>query len=74
MANEEIFVSHDAYQILKYRDWQWLQNVAEEHHGRQLHGRILHVWRWGAVLYKAIQHWQEAASDKIKWAEKIGTK
>ena len=39
--------------VFRYRDWAWIQIVAGQNNGRQLHGRILKTWRWERPLYKA---------------------
>jgi ribonuclease HI len=59
--------------VLNHRNWKWVQNVAACNKGRQLHGRILSVWRWEAILYKYAKEnlqgedWQVKAQTKPEW-------
>jgi hypothetical protein len=40
------------FQVLHYKDWQWIQLIASQNGGNQLHCRELHTWRWERPLYK----------------------
>ena len=59
------------YQVLRYKDWQWIQNVADANSGSQQHHRKLRAWRWERSLYKFFDRksetWGEAAEDEKKW-------
>ena len=64
------------YRVLRYRDRSWLARVEAENQGRQLHCRILRVWRWETPLVKyGNAHeadWHELALDKRKWLRELG--
>jgi len=64
--------------IFAHRDWKWIQEVAERNSGRQLHCRILKVWRWERPFYKfagtdwklaavSSDYWRESEKDFITW-------
>jgi len=56
--------------IFAHRDWKWIQEVAERNSGRQLHCRILKVWRWERPFYKfAGTDWKLAAVNSDYWRE-----
>eukprot|EP00928_Gymnodinium_smaydae_P067897 TRINITY_DN50909_c0_g1_i1.p2 TRINITY_DN50909_c0_g1~~TRINITY_DN50909_c0_g1_i1.p2 ORF type:complete len:109 (+),score=7.57 TRINITY_DN50909_c0_g1_i1:410-736(+) len=54
------------YKLLRYRHWEWIQNVAVSNKCRQKHGKRLRIWRWERPVYKCChgQVWQELAQDK----------
>ena len=58
--------------IFAYRDWEWIQSIASQNHGRPLHGRILKTWRWERPFYKfAGTYWKQEASDNFPvWLSK----
>ncbi len=54
--------------IFAYKDWAWIQTVARENSGRQLHGRCLKIWRWERPLYKAFgDDWKSIAREEDHW-------
>ena len=59
------------FQVLRFKDWQWIQNVANQNYGNQLHCRQLHVWRWERPLYKFFEtrpeSWGQIAVDEQEW-------
>ena len=38
--------------VLRHKDLAWIQQVASDNRGRQLHCRILKTWRWEASIFK----------------------
>ena len=55
--------------VFGHKDWDWIQLVASQHNGRQLHGRRLRTWRWERPLYKCFSDsWKALASDQSEWA------
>ncbi len=65
------------FKILNHKNWRWIQSVAIANGGRQLHGRILKVWRWEALVYRFFVEnlpgvdWQSAAQDANQWRDLI---
>lgn len=62
--------------VLRYRDRAWLNSVEEQNAGRQLHCRILKVWRWEYPLAKYAKSvdardWHILARDKRSWLENL---
>jgi len=61
--------------ILQHKNLQWLNTIASQNNGRQLHGRILRTWRWESPLQSFIEelhpgvHWVELAQDSDAWRE-----
>ena len=59
------------FQVLKFRNWAWIQNIADQNNGQQLHGRRLHVWRWERPLYSFFRPkgltWEQQANDNVNW-------
>ena len=61
------------HQVLLLTNWSWIQLIASQNSGSQLHCRMLKVWRWERPLYKFfLGHnkyscWEEAAADKHVW-------
>ena len=54
--------------VFQHKDWSWIQAVARDNHGRQLHGRNLRTWRWERPLYKYLgENWQQQAADIENW-------
>jgi len=54
--------------IFQHKDWTWIQTIAHENRGRQLHGRNLRTWRWERPLYKFFgENWQSQAADIEHW-------
>jgi hypothetical protein len=39
------------YHVLLHKNRRWINRIAEANHGRQLHCRCFHVWRWEKLLY-----------------------
>ena len=64
-------VSHDperlTLKVLNYKSWAWIQSVAENNSGNQLHCRRLRTWRWERGLCKYDRNWQTTALDKQLW-------
>ena len=61
------------FQVLHYKDWQWIQLIASQNSGNQLHCRKLHTWRWERPLYKFFQDredsWEQVAANKAEWQQ-----
>ena len=57
------------YKVLTFKSWRWIQTVAEENRGCQLHGRRLRTWRWERPMYKLFTNdrWENLAQDKQSW-------
>ena len=59
--------------VLLHKNWAWLQVIADQFNGRQLHGRKLKVWRWDALIYRFFDEnypgtsWMQAAQDNTEW-------
>ncbi len=55
--------------IFGHKDWEWIQSIADQNAGRQLHERILKTWRWERPLYKFFgTHWKYTAMrDPVWW-------
>ena len=49
------------FRILKYKNWAWIKKIADQNNGRQLHCRILRIWRWERSLYKWDPNWSDKA-------------
>ena len=55
--------------VLLHKNWEWLQTIAMQNNGRQLHGRRLKIWRWEALIYTFFREnhpstlWFELAQD-----------
>eukprot|EP00973_Karenia_brevis_P004047 556931-Karenia_brevis.AAC.1 len=32
--------------VFRHKDWNWIQQIASQNNGRQLHCRYLRTWRW----------------------------
>ena len=57
--------------VFNHRDWAWIQTIAVQNGGRQLHGRYLKTWRWERPLYKYHgNEWRTIARDTELWADK----
>ena len=55
--------------VFKHKDWAWIQVVARENHGSQLHGRHLKTWRWERPLYRYFgEGWQTTQAESY-WGE-----
>ena len=55
--------------VFGHKDWDWIQVVASQNNGRQLHGRRLRTWRWERPLYKFFgDNWKVFAQDPAEWA------
>ena len=63
------------YQVLKYKDMNWICLVASQNSGNQLHCRRLRTWRWERPLFKYFEDrpctWQESAADKEQWLQQV---
>ena len=61
--------------VLRYTDWAYIQQIAVQNSGRQLHCRRLRTWRWERQMYKYFPSspsaWLEAAQDKKLWASSL---
>ena len=61
------------FQVLHYKDWQWIQLIASQNNGNQLHCRKLHTWRWERPLYKFFLsrgiYWEQAATNDVEWQQ-----
>jgi len=40
--------------VLLHENWEWLQTIAIQNNGRQLHGRCLKIWCWEALIYSLV--------------------
>ena len=60
-----------SHRILQHKCWHWIQQVAAQNQGNQLHGRRLRVWRWEAPFYKYHnqESWQHVAQDRDSWEQ-----
>ena len=55
--------------VFGFKDWEWIQTIASQNNGRQLHGRRLRTWRWERPLYKCFgDNWKDLAQDPAEWA------
>jgi len=61
------------HKVLAHKCWRWIQTVARQNRGNQLHGRRLRTWRWERPLYKYLgdECWETAAQDKLEWNSKL---
>jgi hypothetical protein len=65
------------YNILLQKNWDWIQSVASQNNGRQLHGRCLKIWRWEALIYKFCREnypdtsWVDMAQDSYEWTQLV---
>ena len=61
------------FQVLHYKKLQWIQLIASQNGGNQLHCRKLHTWRWERPLYKFFADregsWQQSAANKTEWQQ-----
>ena len=54
--------------VFAHKDWLWIQTIANNNAGRQLHGRYLKTWRWERPLYNFYgRGWQSRAQNKELW-------
>ena len=54
--------------LFNFKDSAWLKRIEAENDGRQLHGRILRVWRWESAFFKSFGvKWKETAADRGHW-------
>ena len=60
-----------SYQVMRYKDWAWLQKIMAAHKGSQLHCRKLRTWRWETQLRKLFENtgepWTTVAADSRRW-------
>ena len=67
----------ETYKVFCFKDWRWIQGVAEENAGNQLHCRRLRVWRWERPMVKYFEDgqdgstWQAKAQDKESWTSQL---
>ena len=60
------------YRALLHKRWDWIQMIAAEFKGNQLHGRKLKIWRWEQKIYKHFKEsWLDVAYDKSVWNEHV---
>ena len=60
------------FDVFRYRDWNWIQEIADENRGRQLHCRNLKTWRWERPIYLYFgRGWQNIATDEQIWMSKV---
>ena len=59
------------HRVLHHKLWRKVQDIAVEHDGDQLHGRVLRIWRWEHILYSFFRQasWTEVAQNQTKWSE-----
>ncbi len=66
--NEDTCARAETFELLCYRNWQWIEQTAARNRGNQLHGRRFHVWRWEQILYKTFPtsswSWMDEAQDE----------
>ena len=59
--------------VLRHKNWEWIQTIANNNNGRQLHGRCLKIWRWESLIYNFFREnrpesrWSELAQDGEEW-------
>ena len=54
--------------VFGHKDWDWIQGIAQQNKGRQLHGRCLRIWRWERPMYKCLGNdWKILAQDESEW-------
>ena len=60
-------------QVLQFKSWACIQQVAAANLGNQLHGRRLHTWRWEQKIYNLFpgEDWQTKAQDKADWHQQL---
>jgi hypothetical protein len=55
--------------VFRHKDWAWIQTIANQNRGRQLHGRYLREWRWERPMFKCFgDSWKSLAHDASEWA------
>ena len=58
-----------------HKNWNWIQLIARQFNGRQLHGRCLKIWPWESLIYKFFREnhpnttWFELAQDSYEWSQ-----
>ena len=63
--------------ILLDKNREWINLIAQNNNGRQLHGRYLHIWRWEALIYKYFEanfpgeNWRDVAQIPERWHELV---
>ena len=61
--------------VLLHKNWDWIQTIANQNSGSQLHGRRLKIWRWEALIYNYFREnlpgtpWFELAQDSYEWTQ-----
>ena len=56
--------------VYNHKDWAWIQFIASQNGGRQLHGRYFKAWRWERPLYNYLGiGWKSRAADFNEWME-----
>ena len=54
--------------VFGHTDWDWIQGIAQQNKGKQLHGRCLRIWRWERLMYKCLGNdWKILAQDESEW-------
>ena len=59
--------------IMRFKDRNWLNLIASQNRGGQLHGRFFKVWRWELLIYSYFEEnfpgtpWQDVAQDALEW-------
>ena len=63
----------ETHKVLMHKCWAWIQKIAEDNAGSQLHGRRLRIWRWERPLYKFFSDssWMAEAQDKSSWTSQL---
>ncbi len=63
--------------VLRHKNYKWLRVIQDSNNGRQLHGRILKVWRWETLLHSfflenyPLEDWEEVALNKDRWTQVV---
>ena len=59
------------FQVLMHKNWQWIQSVAAQNGGNQLHCRKLHTWRWEGPISRFFEGrgciWEQKAVSELEW-------
>jgi hypothetical protein len=55
--------------VLLHKNWEWLQTIAMQNNGRQLHGRRLKIWHTFFRENHPSIPWFELAQDSYEWSQ-----
>jgi len=59
--------------VMRWKNWAWIQLIASQNSGRQLHCRKLHTWRWERPLYTYFSdtNWEDNCQSKSDWQDVV---